>query len=156
MALNTDAKGDCVLGPISIYPDPTVDDEGCDNNAPKLDVKIIPVSQEELHIFFSKDGGETYYNEEEPRIALRIPDADGKKSGGSSSKGGKKGQGTNDRRKLVEKTLKQAQRKLGFCDGSAQLGEKCSFWERIWCDEGLYCRARTSRCSICPSDLPCY
>ena len=144
MALSTDTKGDCVLGPISIYPVPTVDNEGCDKNFPKLDVKIIQGdSKDELNIHFSKDGGETYYNEEEPRIAVRIPDAYGKNSGGSSSKGGKKGKGTNDRRKLVEKTLKQAQRKLFWCDGSAQLGQYCTTlsWElsENWCAEGLDC-----------------
>lgn len=142
-ALNTDAKGNCELDPISVYPVPTVDDKDCDKNPPKLDVKIISVNKEELHFFFSNNGGETYYNEEEPRIAVRIPDADadGKNSGGSSSKGGKK-KGTNDRRrKLVEKALKQAQRKLGWCDGTAQLGEDCEsgFDQDLWCDVGLNC-----------------
>jgi hypothetical protein len=66
-ALSTDAKGNCLLGPVSIYPVPTVDNEDCDKNAPRLDVKIVPVSKEELHIFFSKDGGQTYYN---PNLAL--------------------------------------------------------------------------------------
>ena len=117
--------------------------KGCDENFPKLDVTIIPGdSKDELNIHFSKDGGETYYNEEEPRIAVRIPDAYGKNSGGSSSKGGKKGKGTNDRRKLVEKTLKQAQRKLGLCDGNVKLGGTCdkSSWDwDKWCDEDLYC-----------------
>jgi hypothetical protein len=131
-----------------------VDNKDCDKNAPKLDVKIIPVSKEELRILFSNDGGQTYYNEGEPRIALRIPDDDGKKNiGGSSSKGGKKGT-NDDRRKLVEKTLKQAQRKLSLFDGSAQIGEDCGTWT-AWCAEGLVCCG--GKCAVyVPPDTPIF
>lgn len=105
-----------------------VGNEDCDKNAPKLDVKIIPVSKEELRIFFSKDGGKSYYNEKEPRIALRIPtgyDADEKDSGGLS-KGGKKG--TNNDRRLVEikNTMIQLQRKL-LCSGTVWSSIKLKF-----------------------------
>jgi hypothetical protein len=68
---------------------------------------------------------------------MRIPehDANGMNSGGSSSKGGKKG--TNDRRKLVENTLRQVHRKLGC--GSVKLGENCE-GEDSSCVSGLHCR----------------
>ena len=113
-ALSTDGQGNCELGPFSIHPVATVDDEDCKGNYPKLDVKIIAVNKDELRIYFSQDEGKTYYNEDDPRLAIRIPehdaDADGMNSGGSSSKGGKKG--TNDRRRLVEAAKAQLQRKL--------------------------------------------
>jgi surface protein len=112
-ALSTDGQGNCVLGPFSIHPVATVDDEDCKGNYPELDVKIIAVNKDELRIYFSRDGGKTYYNEDDPRLAIMIPaehDADGMNSGGSSSKGGKKG--TNDRRRLVEAAKAQLQRKL--------------------------------------------
>jgi hypothetical protein len=142
-ALSTDAKGNCELGPITLHPVSTVDDEDCDDNHPKLDVKIISVNKDELKIYFSIDGGKTYYNEEDPRRAIRIPDhddADGtNSSGGSSSKGGKKGT-NDDRRKLVEKTLKEA-RKLDLdivlC-GTQQRGENCHELSGPFCD-GLEC-----------------
>jgi hypothetical protein len=136
-ALSTDGQGNCLLGPITLHPVSTVDDEDCDDNHPKLDVKIISVNKDELKIYFSKDGGKTYYNENDPRIALRVPDADGtNSSGGSSSKGGKKG--TNDRRRLVEATKARLQRKL-----ACSKGETCSFFDISWCGWGLECRRYT-------------
>jgi len=82
----------------------------------------MSVDKDELQIYFSQDGGKTFYNQGEPRLAIRIhgehdADADGMNSGGSSSKGGKKG--TNDRR-LVEAAKAQLQRKLQ-CEGSVTL-----------------------------------
>jgi hypothetical protein len=131
-ALSTDAKGNCELSQISIYPVSTADDEDCSKNYPELEVKIISVNKDELDIYFSIDGGETYYNEDNPRRAIRIQgydDADGtNSSGGSSSKGGKKGTNDDRRKLLVEKTLKQAQRKLGLfnCIGW-YLGDTCDW-----------------------------
>jgi surface protein len=114
-ALSTDGQGNCELGPFSIHPVATVDDGDCKGNYPELDVKIIAVNRDELRIYFSQDEGKTYYNEDDPRLAIRIvpehdADADGMNSGGSSSKGGKKG--TNDRCRLVEAAKAQLQRKL--------------------------------------------
>jgi hypothetical protein len=102
------------------------------------------VSKEELKIYFSNDGGKTYYNEDTPRIALRVPDADAdgtNSSGGSSSKGGKKGGENDHRRKLVENTLKEAQRKLlTFCE-ILDLGDMCDPYDFTqWCKSGQRCQ----------------
>jgi hypothetical protein len=152
-ALSTDGQGNCVLGPFSIHPVATVDDEDCKGNYPELDVKIIAVNKDELRIYFSRDGGKTYYNQGEPRLAIRIPehdaDADGMNSGGSSSKGGKKG--TNDRRKLVENTLRQVHRKLGC--GSVKLGQNCEGFFSS-CESGLHCKRWSDILEFewCPED----
>ncbi len=142
-ALSTDGQGNCLLGPITLHPVATVDDEDCDDNHPKLDVKIISVNKDELKIYFSIDGGKTYYNEEDPRIALRVPDADadadGKNSsGGSSSKGGKKG-GENDRRRKLVEAKAQLRRKME--------GE-CGYDRGHSCGKGHWW--------VCGYDLGCY
>ncbi len=115
-SLHADGKGNCLLGPINLHPDATVDDEDCSLNSSELMVKIMPmpVNKNELKIYFSEDGGDTYYNEDEPRLASRILgyDADGNSGSGGSSKGGKK----IDRR-LVEKTISHLERKL-LCRGT--------------------------------------
>jgi surface protein len=142
-ALSTDGQGNCELGPFSIHPVATVDDGDCKGNYPKLDVKIkiIAVNKDELRIYFSQDEGKTYYNEDDPRLAIRIVpehDADGMNSGGSSSKGGKKG--TNDRRRLVEAAKAQLQRKLQCEEETKCFGDRAELKVAVDTYVGLGCQ----------------
>jgi len=64
--------------------------------------------------------------------------------GGSSSKGGKKGTNDDRRKLLVEKTLKQAQRKLNHCECQgrsycAHKGDSCDEIHGPWCTDSLTC-----------------
>ena len=141
-ALYADDKGKCHLGPISLYPVATdTVDEGCPWNHPKLGAKIISgANKDELKIYFSQDGGKTYYNEDEPRLAIPIRgyDADGKDNDGSS-KGGKVGK---NNRRLVEEAKSQLQRRLSVLCGSE--GDDCdddptAFFRSMQCFIGYYC-----------------